>query len=112
MNHKYPTSEVDAISLVHDVEYLITAGRSNSIPDQSVYRQVQPNLASFIQSAGIKFGNLLGLKFNKHLPGYSDSETRRLGIHLRDFIMTDPQWVNYTTTVQPLIWTGGLEFQK
>lgn len=89
MNHVYPTDYNDAVTLVHDIEYLIYVN--------SYFKTLHSDLTAIINSEGlesipIKLGLTLravsGIRFNSD----SGQDDHRVGLFLKNYILTDHLW--------------------
>jgi len=85
-----PRNKTDFITMLHDIDYLRNAGLkqgANLADDLAIYNSdlSMPGLATKI---GLIVRKGLGLNFNKAMDGYTEEQTRKLGVLLMNHVMT------------------------
>jgi len=88
LNHVFPTDYNDALTLIHDIEYLMYSKRPEIIArsDQTAINQATNNLHGMV----IKIG--LSIRKGLDLPFYKTIIPEKVGYLLKDFVLQDLEW--------------------
>jgi len=94
LNGVMPTNKTDAITMLHDIDYLSYAGMPRMI-DRADTRAIlnTPNdLPGVITKFGLTLRQLTQLNFATPLPGLSTHQTREIGQLLYEYVREDPAY--------------------
>ncbi len=88
LDRVFPTDYDDAVTLVHDIEYLMYSDNKELIrkADTHAIEQATLDFHGLATRLGLTLGKLLDLNF------YSSDIPTNVGYALRDFVLNDPEW--------------------
>lgn len=88
LNRKFPKDYDDALTLIHDIEYLMYSDRPDMIKasDERAIQLATTDLHGLSIKAGLTIRKTFDLDF------YSSEVPTRVGFLLRDFVTQDAEW--------------------
>jgi len=104
LDHVYPVNATDHLALVHDIEYLIYNSQPTVNIDAHAMRQAPFDRSGIAMKLGLSIAQILPFSFNKPIATLSSQETRDIGLKLKAYLDTDPEWLRYQVD-NPFHWT-------
>ncbi len=95
-NHVLPNNRTDAVTMIHDIDYLRYAGQYNRIikSDLKAIINSDSTLPGIITKVGLGTKLLLGLNsFHKTPSGITDQQARSIGEQLFDKVSHDEDYI-------------------
>lgn len=90
LNHVYPVNYNDAVSLIHDIDYLQAKTlRDLEAADTKMIKQLDSTALGLLGTAGITFRRAFGLD----LLSKNTDRANRVGDYLKGYIMSNENWV-------------------
>jgi len=92
-----PNNKTDFVTLLHDIDYLRYAGfseKQNEL-DQKAIRYTDYSLPGLATSLGLRTRRVFDLNFNTPIPGYTAQETRFIGQQVWDWLLQQPDYIQY-----------------
>jgi len=96
-NSVMPNNKNDFATLLHDIDYLRTAGRKEKqlMADFRAIKNGEPLTArGALTLLGLGSREAIGLTFNKAIPGYSEEETRDIGNKTWEWLKQNAQYAD------------------
>jgi hypothetical protein len=98
LSDKFPTTKTDAVAMLHDIDYLINAGKSQLYSDvKAVFNADPTTLQGIAMIVGLTTKNLIGFNKEVKYEGLTDVHTRNVGSVLLDYVNNDPLYTNILT---------------
>lgn len=93
-NGVLPVDYMDAVSMMHDINYLRYTGDQRIIDraDLLAIRDSDKSFAALILQMGLATKNKLGLTFDSPLPNKTIEETNYIGWRLQDYVLHNPAY--------------------
>lgn len=89
LSHRYPTSYPDAVSLIHDIDYLQAASEQDlEAADTKMLKQLDQSLIGNLGYFGIVARRSFGWDLRSR-----DPRAISVGNYLKQYIQTNPEWV-------------------
>jgi len=88
-----PKNKTDFVTMLHDIDYLRNAGLKHGadLADDLAINNADYSMAGLATKIGLGVRKGLGLKFNQAMNGYTEEQTRKLGVLLMNYVMvTNP----------------------
>jgi hypothetical protein len=98
LTDQFPKSQTDAAAMLHDIDYLIYAGKSQLYSDiKAVFSADPTTLEGLALIVGLTTKNLVGFHKDVSYKGLADVQTQRVGEVLLDYVQSDPLYSNILT---------------
>lgn len=84
-----PRNKTDFVTMLHDIDYLRNAGlvKGASLADELAIHNSDYSLPGIATKIGLTIRNTFGFNFNKPIDGYTDEQTRKIGVMLMHYVM-------------------------
>lgn len=89
LNKVMPRNKTDFVTMLHDIDYLRNAGlvTGASLADYVAIYNADYSLPGIATKLGLTIRNAFGFNFNKNIDGYTDEQTRKIGVMLMHYVM-------------------------
>lgn len=95
LNHKMPANKTDFATMLHDIDYLRTAGHpelQRQVDDRAIHNSEWTKIEGLATVAGLSLRKILDLEYNKPMEGYTAEQTQQIGEAAIQYVMNDPHY--------------------